>query len=247
MGQRLLVFIAVFFIASAGTPLAAPSRIIAIPSTDTLEYGAGRFDMETYNTVMKSGADGGWNLINYGVTWGLIPYTVSKSFGIEIGLDYRDFNGSAPAAADSPLFLNAKFALREGALFFDYFPAIAVGLLDYGGKNGVTNANIMYFTASETFFSFLRAGAGFYSGNGTVLVDENGKSDNSGPMVSLDWQVNKKWWAAFDWASGKSRYGTLNVGAGYHLHPDTKIIAAYVMFNNPRIKPAMSIQLLIDF
>lgn len=246
-GQRLIVLIVGLLMAYAGTASATPSRVIAVPNTDVLEYGAARFDMETYNTFMKSGTDGGWNMINFGVTYGLIPYTVSKSWGFELGLDYRDLNGSIPAAADSPFFFNAKFALHEGALFSDNFPAIAVGLLDYGGKSGSTAANIMYLAASKRFFGAWRAELGFYSGDGTVMLDETGKASNSGPMFAIEYQVNKKWWLAADGLIGQSRYASMNLGAAYLLQPGVQIEFAYDMYANSNVKPTFSFQLLMDF
>lgn len=246
-GSRFLVLIAALFMTCAGTAAAAPTRVLAVPSADALEYGAARFDMETYNTFMVSGANGGWSLINYGVTYGLIPYTVSKSYGIEIGIDYRDLNGSVPAAADSPLFLNAKFALAEGSLFSDYFPAIAVGFYDFGGKGDATAANIMYLAASKSFFGSWKAGFGFYSGNGSVLVDETKTASNSGPMVSIEYQLNKKWWFAADGLIGKSRYGSMNLGAGYLLQPGVKMALAVDLYGNPDIKQTLSFRLSIDY
>lgn len=246
-GQRLLILIAGFFMACAGTAAATPSRVLAVPSADVLEYGAARFDMETYSTIMKKSADGGWNMINYGATYGLIPYTFSKSFGIEIGLDYRDLNGSVPTAADSPLFLNLKLALREGALFSDYFPAIAIGFYDFGGKGDATAANIMYLALSKSFFSSWRAGVGFYSGNSGVLTDENGQGSGSGPMGSIEYQLNKKWWFAADCLIGKSRYASINMGAGYMLQPGVKMTVAYDMYSNANLKPTLSFQLSIDY
>lgn len=246
-GRRLLILAAGLFMACAETAAASPSRILATPSADVLEYGAARFDMETYSTFMKNSADGGWSMINYGATYGLIPYTFSKSFGIEIGLDYRDLNGSVPTAADSPLFLNFKFALREGALFSDYFPAIAVGFYDFGGKGDVTAANIMYLAASKSFFGSWRAGFGFYSGNSGVMVDETGQGSGSGPMGSVEYQLNNKWWFAADGLIGKSRYASMNLGAGYLLQPGVKMTVAYDMYSNANLKPTLSFQLLIDY
>lgn len=233
--------------ACAGTAAASPSRVFAMPNTDVLEYGTARFDMDTCSTFMKNRADGGWNMINYGATYGLIPYTFSKSFGIELGLDYRDLNGSVPTAADSPLFLNFKFALQEGALFSDSFPAIAIGFYDFGGKSGETAANIMYLSVSKRFFNNWRAGFGFYSGNSSVMVDETGQASGSGPMASIEYQLNKKWWLAADALIGKSRYASMNLGAGYLLQPGVKMAVAYDMYGNSNVKPTVSIQLLMDY
>lgn len=246
-GLRLLVLIAGLFMACAGTAAAAPSRVFAAPNADVLEYGAARFGMENYNTFMQNSADGGWSLINYGVTYGLIPYTVSKSWGIELGIDYRDLNGSVPTAAASPLFFNAKFALAEGALFFDSFPALAVGFFDFGGKGGATSANIMYLAASKNFFGSWKAGFGFYSGDGSVLVDETGQASGSGPMGSIEYQLNKKWWFAADGLIGKSRYASMNFGAGYLLQPGVRMAVAYDIYANVNLKPTISIQLLMDY
>lgn len=246
-GHWRLILIMGLFMVCAGTAAASPSRVWAVPSADVLDYGTARFDMETYSTFMKNRADGGWNQINYGATYGLIPYTFSKSFGIELGLDYRDLNGSVPTAADSPLFLNLKFALREGALFSDYFPAIAIGLLDYGGKGGETAANIMYLTASKRFFGSWRVGFGFYSGNSSVMVDEAGQGSGSGPMGSIEYQLNKKWWFAADGLIGKSRYASMNLGAGYLLQPGVRMAVAYDIYASTNLKPTVSVQLLMDY
>ncbi len=246
-GARLIFLMLGLIMFCAGTASATPSRVIAVPSTNVLEYGAARFDVETYNTFMKKSADGGWNLINYGVTYGLIPYTVGKSWGMEIGLDYRDLNGSIPAAADSPLFFNLKFAVHEGAFFSDYFPGIAVGILDYGGKGDATAANIMYLAASKSFFGSWRVQGGFYSGSGSVLVDETGQASSSGPMASIEYQLNKKWWFAADGLLGKNRYASMNLGAGYLLQPGVRLIMAYDMYANSNLKPTVSFQLLMDY
>lgn len=246
-GVRLIVLIAGLFMLCAGPAAAAPSRIFTVPSGDVLDYRAGRIEMESTSTLMKSNAEGGWSRINYGLTYGLIPYTVSKSYGIEIGLDYRDFNGSIPPAADSPLFYNLKFAIREGTLISDYFPGIAAGLFDYGGKGGITDANIMYLLASKRFPGAWRAGAGFYSGNSAVLVNGSGQADNSGLLFSLDAQLNKKWWAAVDYIGGNNRYGAATVGLGYSIHPGLDITASESLFNNQNIKPVLSIQLISNF
>lgn len=242
-----LVFIAGLFILCAGTAAAAPSRIFTVPNANALEYGAMRADMESKNTLMKSNAEGGWNQINYGFTFGLIPYTASKSYGIEIGLDYRDFNGSIPAATGSPLFYNLKFALREGGLISDNLPGIAAGIFDFGGKAGISDANIMYLIAAKTFPGAWRMGLGLYSGNSAVLVDETGQKANSGMLFSLDWQLNKRWWVAADYMSGHNRYAAMNVGVGYSPNPGMEITASESIYNNPNIKPALSVQLIIGF
>lgn len=246
-GGLPLVFIVVLFMLWPGTAAATPSRIFAVPSTGALEYGAARVEAESRSTVMKNNAEGGWNQINYGLTFGLIPYTASKSYGIEIGLDYRDFNGSIPAAAGNPLFYNLKFAIREGTLISDSFPGIAIGLFEYGGKAGITDANIMYLVMSKSFPGAWRMGLGLYSGNNTVLVDENGQAANSGMLFSLDWQLNNKWWVAGDYISGHNRYGAVNVGIGYSPNRGMEITVSESLYNNPNVKPALSVQLILSF
>lgn len=247
VAERLPALIAGFFIVCAGTAAAAPSRIFAVPTTDALEYHTARAEMETTSTMMKTNAEGGWSQINYGLTFGLIPYTVSKSYGIEMGLDYRDFNGSIPPAAGNPLFYNLKFAIREGGLVSDYLPGIAVGLFDYGGKSGITDANIMYLVMSKKFPGAWRVGLGAYSGNDAVLVDETGQRANSGLLLSLDVQLNKKWWIAADYIGGRNRYGAVNVGMGFSLHPGLEMTVSEGIFNNPNIKPVLSVHLISNF
>ncbi len=246
MFYRVAFFIAALVL-SALPARALPTRVIAMPSAEVLEYGEARFEVDNYNTFMKKGADGGWNMINYGFTYGLIPYTVSKSWGMELGFDYRDLNGSVPAAADSPLFFNFKFAMKEGTLFSDNAPAIAFGIYDYGGKSSQTNANIMYLALGKSFLKEYKAGVGFYSGNGTVLVDSDGKASGSGPMASLEWQPNKQWWFAIDYLGGGSRYASMNLGGGYLLANGVKMVLGYDMYGNSNVKPTFTFQLLIEY
>jgi hypothetical protein len=74
---------------------------------------------------------------------------------------------------------------------------------------------------------------GYYSGNGRLLLDENGGAANTGMIASLDRQIGDRWWAAIDYSSGRSWYGMLSLGFSYAFAPNTAVIFGYVVPNDP--------------
>lgn len=230
------------FIALAPAAFATPSTQIWIPSTDTQGFGVVHFGADVYSTPSrKSAANGGdgYNVVNYGLTVGVLPPSVTDKLGFEIGLDYRDISGDS----ENPTYWNAKFGLVEG----DIMPAFAVGMFDLGGKNNVNDYNIMYGLVAKSFDGFGRLGIGAYSGNDKLLLDENGQKDATGLLASWDKTLNEKFWAAVDYMGGKNGYGALSFGVSYAVSPTSSVIFGYDIYNNSNIKPSFTFQYDVNF
>lgn len=56
-------------------------------------------------------------------------------------------------------------------------------------------------------------------------------------ILTWDKYLTKDIWASIDYASGKSAYGALSVGASYNFAPNTSIIFGYVKYNNDKLMP----------
>ncbi|MBI5637812.1 MAG: hypothetical protein HZA03_07580 [Nitrospinae bacterium] len=255
MKKTLRMLAAALALGAAGTAHATPSTQIWIPSTDIQKYGTVHLGVDTYNTVAKkTGTEGGFSVINYGLTVGVLPPSVSDKLGIEVGLDYRDLTGSAGAVADAPFFYNAKLGLNEGA-FGEYSPAFAIGGYDFGGKDDSsmsglnTQSNIVYGLAAKTFETLGRFSVGYFSGNDKVLVEvsDPAQKANTGILASWDKSLTDKWWAAVDYMGGKSSYGALSFGICYYMVPDASFIVGYDIYNDSNIKPTITFQLDVNF
>ncbi len=155
----------------------------------------------------------------------------------ELGFDINENQYSGLAQANQyPLYLNGKYGLPEGAKT----PAVAVGAEYLGTKSGgvgTTNYDICFALIAKTFGKAGRLSVGGYEGNGTLLVDEKGNLANSGAIVTWDKSITDKVWACVDYASGKSWYGTLSLGASYAFSSNTSVIFAYVIPNNYNVSP----------
>ncbi|MBI5815510.1 MAG: hypothetical protein HZB29_07850 [Nitrospinae bacterium] len=245
MKKILGVLTVIFVLGFSGAADATPSTQIWIPSTDIQGFLVPHFGVDTYNTLgEKSIPNGGkgFNTINYGLTVGISPPGISDKIGIEVGVDYRDVSGDS----ENPWYWNAKLGLAEGA-FGDISPAIAVGAYDMGNKDGVNDYNIVYGLVARTFGELGRLSVGGFSGNDKLLLDGEGKKDNSGVLASWDKAINDKWWVAADYMGGKSGYGALTLGFCYYILPSTSFIVGYDIYNNSDIKPTLTFQLDINF
>ena len=209
------LFLSGYFLLLAVICNATPSTQIWNPSTDIQGTKTFHLGIDNYFSVF----DNKTKPVN-------VPTDVNLTCGafknLEVGFDY--FGASA-----DPLQFNAKYGLAEG----DKMPAVAVGGMNFGTKTDSTDYNIMYVVVAKTFKPIARLSVGYYSGNDKLLVDETGAAANSGMIVSLDKQINDKWWASVDYASGRSWYGVFSYGFSYAFAPNTSVIFGYVVPNNP--------------
>ena len=213
---------------------ATPSTQIWNPSTDIQGLKSWHLGIDNYFSV----SDNDKKAVN-------VPSDVNLTYGlcknVEVGFDY--FGNQY-----YPMQFNAKYGLPEG----DAMPAFAVGGQNFGTQAGVNNYDIFYAVIAKTFKPLGRISVGYYDGNDKLLIDENGKSANTGAMISWDKQLNDKWWASIDCASGKSWYGETSAGFSYAFAPNTSVIFGYVIPNNPNavggyINHMVTTQLDINF
>jgi hypothetical protein len=203
----LILTICVFGVVESA--IATPSTQVWIPSTDIQTFGTFHFGLDTYGNVgLKSGANSGrgFNVMNYGLTAGLLPPTVSKMIGVEAGVDFRDVSGDTYY----PIYLNTKVGIPEDAFGL----ALAVGGYDFGTKKDVTDYNIFYGLVSRTFEQIGRFSFGGFTGNDRLMTDESGNDNASGLLASWDKVLSDRWWAAIDFMSG----GSLHSGQSQQLH-----------------------------
>jgi hypothetical protein len=209
----LTVFTVVFMINAL--VYATPSTQIWNPSTDIQGLKTWHLGIDNYFSV----TDNKSKPIN-------VPTDVNITYGacknLEVGFDYF-------GPMDDPVQFNAKYGLPEG----DVMPALAIGGQNLGTRKDVTSYNIFYAVVAKTFKPLGRISVGYYDGNDLLLVDENGKAANTGAIVSWDKQLNDKWWASIDCASGQSWYGETSAGFSYAFAANTSVIFGYVIPNNP--------------
>ncbi len=242
MRRSLGIIAAALSIGFAGAAHATPSTILMIPSVDVQPFGVVHFGADIYSPPAKgtsngTNTDGGHNIVVYGLTVGAIP--ADDKFGMEVGVDYKDFSGNSM----NPLYLNAKLGVKEGA-FGEMSPAVAVGGYDFGTKSATsatntadfrTDNNIMYGLVAKTFGAAGRFSVGYFSGNDKVLTDSTGKKDATGLLAAWEKTLNDKWWVAVDYMGSKSSYGCLNLGFAYTVSEKSSFIIGYNIYNDKDI------------
>jgi hypothetical protein len=167
---------------------------------------------------------------------------------MEIGVDLLE-------SSDYPLWFNAKIGSPENALF-QGSPALYLGVFNIGTEKNVTNQNIFYGAIGKTIPVLGRISAGPYIGNKNVLVDKDGKKENTGFMIAFDHgfmpekdlagnEYNKLVVAA-DYASGKNAFGGGGVGIYYFFTKDISLLAGPVWFNEEAINGKMKWTIQLD-
>ncbi len=223
--KKLALAIAITFY-SVSSSYSTPSTIIWIPSVDFLPFKVVHLGIDNYFTVFKRGMGKGGVAFptDVGLTVGVSPFDKIQA---EAGVDLLE-------PTDSPWAFNAKVGTPEGALA-EWSPAIAIGACYVGLKKNVTDINLLYALAAKTFPVIGRISVGYYSGNKNLLVDINGKVNNSGMLLSWDKQVteiNDNLWLAVDYQSGKNSLGALSFGFAWSFSKNVSVIFARNIFNN---------------
>jgi len=244
----------------AALGLATPSTQIWIPSTDVQAFNVWHLGLDNY---FRSSGNGHFtpgerdpNVYDAGLTVGVLPFEAVKA---EVGVDYL-VNGTA--YDDHPFYFNAKLGVPEDALGA-HVPALAAGGFNFGteSKKGSavrTDQDIVYGLAAKTLPSFGtipslgRFSAGYYAGNGDVLLDKNGEEANTGILASWDRtmsEISDKLWAAVDYQGGRNALGGLSVGAAWAFSKDVSVIVGYDMWAEPSLagSDTFTTQLDINF
>jgi len=240
----------------AGTAaFATPSTQIWIPSTDIQPFKKLHFGFDQYIKARGdspySASTGGQepNVINNGLTIGVLPM---EKVQMEVGFDQRSY-GMKPYDS-APIYLNAKIGTPEDALFKGA-PAFAVGGYDFGTKKYDTTSawgtdyNIVYGLLAKTLGKAGRFSVGYYQGNDKMLLDKNGKKDNTGVLASWDRtisEISDKLWVAIDYQGGENSYGALSYGAAWKFAPNVGVIFGMDDWNNSNFKPTYTVQVDID-
>jgi len=104
-----------------------------------------------------------------------------------------------------------------------------------GIKSGVTNQNLAYGLVAETLPFLGRLSAGYYFGNGDLLIDEAGRRSNHGFLASWDRTISElsdKLWLAVDYQGGDNLLGSLNAGLAWAFSDNVSAIAGYDHYFN---------------
>ncbi|HZX36145.1 MAG TPA: hypothetical protein VFF54_06595 [Thermodesulfobacteriota bacterium] len=238
-----------------------PSTHVWSPSTDIQAYGVGHITADMYvpvkNDSESTPATRPGTVTNLGLTVGVFPY---EKLGLEVGFDHIAGFGDYDTY---PLYFNAKLGVPEGALGANT-PALAIGSYMIGTKSGGesragktpkigTDVDIYYAKAAKTIGNLGRFSVGYYTGNKSLLVDENGKADEEG--VLLAWErtmseISDNLWLCVDYMGGDSSFGALAYGFSWKFAPNTSVIFGYIDQNNDDIaalEDSFTVQVDIDF
>ncbi len=238
----VLTISVITLIMAYGIASSTPSTQIWIPSTDIQAAGTVHLGHDTYIKTESQNGVTEPTVTNTGITIGVLPY---QKVQMEIGIDYRDTGGEH----EYPLYFNAKIGIPEDTIF-NGSPAISLGGYDFGTEHNVTNYNIFYALVSKNIGKLGRFSLGYYTGNEDLLVDLNGKKDNSGILLSWDrtiTEISQKLWAAIDYMGGENVYGAFSFGIGWRFASNVGVILGYDIYNESFYKPTATIQVDIDF
>ncbi|HYU35349.1 MAG TPA: hypothetical protein VEW48_24610 [Thermoanaerobaculia bacterium] len=245
---RSLVFASILAL-PAGAALATPSSTMWTPMTlDIQPYGVLHWGVDNYFTAFRKADNGAGDFpTDAGLTVGILPF---EKFQMEIGVDVLE-------PSNDPVFFNLKMGAPEGALFSGA-PALEVGIFNAGTKQDVTDYNIIYGVIGKTFPAVGRFSVGPYIGNKKVLVDAQGKKENTGWMAAFDHgfmpfkdaegnPLNRLVFAV-DYASGDNALGGGGAGLYYYFTKNISLLTGPTWFNEEAIngKWKWSIQLDIN-
>jgi hypothetical protein len=244
LGTLLLAF-GITAVASA----TATTHIWA-PSTDVQPFGKWHITSDVYVPVETDAAGNlPASVTNIGLTVGVLPF---ETLNAEVGIDHKTGLGVLDR---SPLYFNAKLAIPENA-FGKFQPALAVGIFDLGTNSFEkatgrgTNNNVVYGKAAKTIGQLGRLSVGYFSGSKDLLLDKQGKQDNTGLLAAWErtiTEVSDKLWLCAEYMGTESAYGTMNLGASWKFADNVVLLAGYDAFNNSNVADTFTLQVDIDF
>lgn len=240
---------AAIVVLTCSSAMATPSTQIWIPSTDVQAFKSVHLGIDNYvRAERKSDGTRDPNVYDLGLTVGVLPFEKAQ---MEVGIDYL-VNGSA--YDNYPLYFNAKLGTPENSLFKNS-PALAIGGYNIGtnSSNALrTDQNIVYALTAKTLPVVGRFSAGYFIGNDKVLLDENGKKENDGILLSWDRtmsEISDNLWAAVDYQGSDSAMGALSFGVAWSFSKNVSVIFGYDIYNNAKVagKNTFTTQLDINF
>ena len=223
---------------------ATPSTQIWIPSTDIQPFDVPHLNIDTYlREANESDGTRKPPFSQIGATIGVLP---AKMIQAEAGFDLI-YSGDA-SLDDNPVYFHAKLGTPEGSAA-SWSPALALGGYNFGTKNRATDQNIVYALAARTLPVVGRFSAGYYAGNGAVLVDENGSRANDGVLLSWDRtmkEISDKLWFAVDYQGGESVDGATSLGFSWAFSEKPSVILGYNIWNNRAVAGKNTFNLQVD-
>ena len=234
-------------VVSTGAAMATSSSTFWTPMTlDVQPYGVLHWGVDNYFTVFRKASNGAGSFpTDAGLTVGVLPF---KKFQMEVGIDLLE-------PSDYPVYFNVKMGAPEGALASGA-PALEVGIINAGMKRNVNDYNIVYGVIGKTIPGLGRLSVGPYVGNSKVLVNGEGKKENTGWMAAFDRgfmpvkdaQGNElnRLVLAVDYASGKNALGAGGVGLYYYFTKDISLLTGPVWFNDEAINGKWKWTLQLD-
>jgi hypothetical protein len=237
---------------------AGPTALIWAPSTDIQPYG--EIHLSVYNYTPLSTRSYVQQI--YGPTFSLLSdkpennllgklWSPLGKIMAEIGFDYK--RGLGSTLDKWPVYGNFKFGVPENG-YFKNMPAFAVGCYDMGYKYNFTNNNVWYLRGAKTFniakINLGRFSAGYFNGNGRILLGRNGLRDNQGPMIAWERvmsEISDKLWLCVDYQGTQSTYGSTNYGFSWKFNEHVSAILGYDAYNNHEMKDTITCQFGIDF
>lgn len=247
----------VLFAGAVASCWATPSTQVWIPSTDIQPFNVWHLGLDNYFRASDNGrltpGQRDPNVYDAGLTIGVLPFDTVKA---EVGVDYL-VNGTA--YDDDPFYFNAKVGVPEDVLCTNS-PSLAVGGFNFGTnarKSSATRTdqNIVYGLAAKTLPGFGalpslgRFSAGYYAGNGDVLVDGNGNEANTGILLSWDRtisEISDKLWVAVDYQGGHNSLSGLSFGVAWAFAKNVSVIFGYDMWDEPGLAGANTFNTQLD-
>lgn len=238
---KMLATAAAIVALASSSAMAYYTGQINIPSTDAKGFKEVTVGINNY-ARFSAANDAGANYFDIGVTAGVLPFEKIK---LEIGTDYN----TGGVGSIYPFSFNAKLATTEDALFTG-MPALAVGGFGLGTIDAQNPANVMYALAAKTLPVVGRLSIGGYSGDKDVLVDAQGKKDNSGVLASWDRsmpEISDKLWLAVDYMSGNNGFGGVGIGGAWTFSKQVSLLTGVTFYNEQATggKPSFTTQMII--
>jgi len=236
-----LTLLALCLAAPAG---ATPSGQVLIPSTDIQPYKVLHLNIDTYLRGQNEG-DGTRKapISVLGPAIGILPFQKVQA---EVGFDLM-YQGSK-VLDDHPLYLHFKLGTPQDSAA-PWSPALAVGGYNLGTKDRVTNQNIFYGLAAHSVPVAGRFSAGYYAGNGDILVDEKGRRAKDGVLVSWDRvmkELTPKLWCSVDYQGGDSVMGSTNLAFSWAFSDKTHLLFGYDIYTNRAVAGKNTFTLQVD-
>lgn len=212
-GKRTF-FTLVFSVVMVFAVMATPSTVFWTPATTYIQpYLKGHITYDSYVRDTSAFPN------DYGFTVGVLPFSQVQA---EIGYDTLLPVGTT--FKDSQ-YLTAKIGTPENSLL----PVgISAGVFNLGLSYNVTNQNVWHAEISKTLDYVGTLCVGGYSGNNTLLKNDDGESDSSGFMASWTSPQIGKFIFIADYMSGNNALSAWGIGATAYFADNCSLITGPV-------------------